>query len=202
MGWMKRQRMPERLEAASLPKPERLTPAPRPPERPVCAIGEPFTLFELACACALADKAYVLQFEWTRAGKLRFLRAIKGEDGAAVGSRRSVASSPPQQFAPVDAFESQDFPCPWCGDVSLVHCSHCGTLVCSRRTRNRLFLCRASCGAVSFTVPVKGLGGQTKTDASGSSAAPQATSGKALPAAGAAPIARRTPQGAGIVKKS
>jgi len=202
MGWKAIERVLGRVEAALTAEPKRTSSVLRNRETPERAMAEVNTLFELSCACALADKPYVLQFEWTRAGKLRFLRAIKGEDGAAAGSRRSVASTPPQQFAPVDAFESLDFPCPWCGDVSLVHCSRCGTLVCSRRTRNRLFLCRASCGAVSFTVPVKGLGGQAKTDASGPSAAPQATSGKALPAAGAAPIARRTPQGAGIVKKS
>jgi hypothetical protein len=142
-------------------------------------------LFELSCVCAVTDRAYVLQYERTVKGKLRFVKAIKSdapENGAGAVSRSASTIR-------MDAFEPRTFPCPWCNANSICSCGRCHTLVCNGRLYGRMFNCRASCGNSGVTTPMGSLTGETgKT---GHPAALREPAGNALALRGGTDLARR-----------
>jgi hypothetical protein len=117
----------------------------------------PTELFELSCVCAVTDRAYVLQYERTAGGKLRFVKAVKS-DAASENAAGAVSRS--ASTIRMDAFEPRTFPCPWCSANSICSCGRCHTLVCNGRLYGRMFNCRASCGNSGTTTPMGSLTGE------------------------------------------
>jgi hypothetical protein len=116
-------------------------------------------IFELSCVCAVTDRSYVLQYERTAEGKLRFVKPIKS-DAATETFAGSVSRGP--STIPLDAFETRTFPCPWCGVNSIIACAGCDSLVCGGRVHKKVFHCRASCGNSGMTTPIASLKGETE----------------------------------------
>jgi hypothetical protein len=145
----------------------------------------PTELFELSCVCAVTDRAYVLQYERTAGGKLRFLKSIKSD--APKNGAGAVARS--ASTIRMDAFEPRYFPCPWCNANSICSCGRCRSLVCNGRLYGRMFNCRASCGNSGVTTPMGSLTGETgKT---GHPAALREPAGSALALRAGTDLARR-----------
>jgi hypothetical protein len=113
----------------------------------------------LNCVCAVHDRPYQLRFTRQATGKLRFIESVTLPGDARAGSRRNgqaAASSSALQSISLDDFENQPWPCGWCGNPTINHCSqNCGSLVCGGKMEGRRFTCRTSCAAVWEGVPMR-----------------------------------------------
>jgi hypothetical protein len=120
--------------------------------------------FDLPCVCAIHDMPYTLRFERKANGLFRLQGSEKVSKGPRSTGQAGAHIVTPATI-PIKEIELTAFPCAWCDDNSIHHCSqNCGAFVCGGRMKGNVFHCRPSCGASWVGIPLEKVEGEKRRE--------------------------------------